>query len=154
MLDIYWKAGKMGFQTKQGMHLTTARWRYAERLDDRTGIVCDAGGDALLRIHPRRLIPLDCERADRYGIGLVRIRRNGKFGLLDRDGKIIIPAEYDVLTRHHGQFNIIGRQRKYGLLNRLGEWVRPLVYDAILPINQRGNNRFACIRRGKTEAAV
>lgn len=56
-----------------------------------------------------------------------------------------------MLTRHHGQFNIIGRQRKYGLLNRLGEWVRPLVYDAILPINQRGNNRFACIRRGKTE---
>ena len=88
MLDIYWKAGKMGFQTKQGMHLTTARWRYAERLDDRTGIVCDAAGYALLRIHPRRLIPLDCERADRYGIGLVRIRRNGKFGLLDRDGKI------------------------------------------------------------------
>ena len=62
MLDIYWKAGKMGFQTKQGMHLTTARWRYAERLDDRTGIVCDAAGYALLRIHPRRLIPLDCER--------------------------------------------------------------------------------------------
>lgn len=66
-------------------------------------------------------------------------------------GKSIIPVEYDMLTRHYGQFNIICRQRKYGLLNRLGEWVRPLVYDAILPINQRGNNRFACIRRGKTE---
>ena len=117
MLDIYWKEGKMGFQTEQGVHLTTARWRYAERLDDRTGIVCDGAGYALLRIHPRRLIPLDCECADRYGTGLVRIRRNGK----------------------------------YGLLNRLGEWVRPLVYDAILPISQRGNNRFACIRRGKTE---
>ena len=132
MLDIYWKEGKMGFQTEQGVHLTTARWRYAERLDDRTGIVCDVAWYALLRIHPRRLIPLDCECADRYG-------------------KIIIPVEYDMLTRHYGQFNIICRQRKYGLLNRLGEWVRPLVYDAILPINQRGNNRFACIRRGKTE---
>lgn len=151
MLDIYWKEGKIGFQTKQGVHLTTARWRYAERLDDRTGIVCDGAGYALLQIHPRRLIPLDCKCADRYGTGLVRIRRNGKYGLLDRDGQIIIPAEYDMLTRHYGQFNIIGRQRKYGLLNRLGEWVRPLVYDAILPISQRGNNRFACIRRGKTE---
>ena len=151
MLDIYWKEGKMGFQTEQGVHLTTARWRYAERLDDRTGIVCDVAGYALLRIHPRRLISLDCERADRYGTGLVRIRRNGKYGLLDRDGQIIIPVEYDMLTRHYGQFNIICRQRKYGLLNRLGEWVRPLVYDAILPISQRGNNRFACIRRGKTE---
>ena len=52
MLDIYWKEGKMGFQTEQGVHLTTARWRYAERLDDRTGIVCDAAGYALLRIIP------------------------------------------------------------------------------------------------------
>ena len=91
----------MGFQTEQGVHLTTARWRYAERLDDRTGIVCDVAWYALLRIHPRRLIPLDCECADRYGTGLVRIRRNGKYGLLDRDGQIIIPVEYDMLTIQH-----------------------------------------------------
>ena len=54
MLDIYWKEGKMGFQTEQGVHLTTARWRYAERLDEQTGIVCDGCGSAKARNASKR----------------------------------------------------------------------------------------------------
>ena len=151
-IRYYYKNGKTGFQTSGGCHLTKACWNEAWLLDD-TGraLVRDGEGYALLRIRSGQLIRLDCDRAAPYGDILLRIRRNGRYGLVDFEGRTIIPLRYDVLTNHFAQFNIIGRQRKYGLLNRLGEWVRPLVYDAILPINQRGNNRFACIRRGKTE---
>lgn len=150
MLDIYFKKGRTGFQSVTGIHLTAARWLYAEVHDDRTGIVRDNNGYAILCIHPRRLIRLDCETADRYGDNLIRIRRNGKYGLADPKGNILIPVEYDVLTRHHAQFNIIGRNGKFGLLNRAGEWVRSLYFDSILPIKQRGNDRLVCIRNGKT----
>ena len=151
-IRYYYKNGKTGFQTSGGCHLTKARWNEAWLLDDTDrALVRDSEGYALLHIRSGQLIRLDCDRATPYGDTLLRICRNERYGLVDFEGRTIIPPRYDVLTNHFAQFNIIGRQRKYGLLNRLGEWVRPLVYDAILPINQRGNNRFACIRRGKTE---
>ena len=84
-----------------------------------------------------------------YGDTLLRIRRNGKYGLVDFEGRTIIPPRYDVLTNHFAQFNIIGRRGRYGLLNRQGGWAQPLRYDVILPVNQRGTDRLACIRRHK-----
>jgi len=140
----------MGFRTDTGVHLTAARWNFAMAVNDRTGIVRDDRGYSILHIHPRRLLPLDCDDAVCYGQHLIRIRRNGKYGLVDCDARELIPAEYDVLTRHLAPVNIIGRNGKFGLLNRLGEWVRPLCFDSILQVCQRGNNRLACIRNGKT----
>lgn len=109
----------------------------------------DSKGYALLRIRSGRLIRLDCDRAAPYGSTLLRIRRNGRYGLVDFEGRTVIPSRYDVLTNHHAQFNIIGRRGRYGLLNRQGGWAQPLRYDVILPVNQRGNDRLACIRRHK-----
>ena len=70
----------------------------------------DGEGYALLRIRSGRLIRLDCDRAAPYGDTLLRIRRNGKYGLVDFEGRAIIPPQYDVLTNHFAQFNIIGRR--------------------------------------------
>ena len=112
-------------------------------------LVRDSEGYALLHIRSGQLIRLNCDRAAPYGDSLLRIHRNGKYGLLDFGGRTIIPPRYDVLTNHFAQFNIIGRRGRYGLLNRLGGWAQPLRYDVILPVNQRGNDRLACIRRHK-----
>ena len=112
-------------------------------LDDTDrALVRDSEGYALLRIRNGQLIRLDCDRVAPYGNTLLRIRCNGKYGLVDFEGRTVIPPKYDVLTYHHGQFNIIGRRGRYGLLNRLGGWAQPLRYDVILPVNQ-------CIRRHK-----
>lgn len=149
-IRYYYKNGKTGFQTSGGCHLSKACWEEAWLLDD-TGraLVRDSEGYALLRIRSGRLIRLDCDRAAPYGDTLLRIRRNGRYGLVDFEGRTIIPLRYDVLTNHFAQFNIIGRRGRYGLLNRLGGWAQPLRYDVILPVNQRGNDRLACIRRHK-----
>ena len=124
-IGYYFRNDKTGFQTSGGCHLTKACWDEAWLLDDTDR--------ALVR--------------DGEGYALLRIRREERYGLVDFEGRTIIPPRYDVLTNHHAQFNIIGRRGRYGLLNRQGGWVRPLRYDAILPVNQRGNDRLACIRR-------
>jgi hypothetical protein len=147
-IGYYFRNGKTGFQTSGGCHLTKACWDEAWLLDDTDrALVRDGEGYALLRIRSGRFIRLDCDRAAPYGDTLLRIRREERYGLVDFEGRTIIPPRYDVLTNHHAQFNIIGRRGRYGLLNRQGGWVRPLRYDAILPVNQRGNDRLACIRR-------
>ena len=125
-IRYYYKNGKTGFQTSGGCHLTKACWEEAWLLNDTDrALVRDSKGYALLRI------------------------RSGRYGLVDFEGRTVIPSRYDVLTNHHAQFNIIGRRGRYGLLNRQGGWAQPLRYDVILPVNQRGNDRLACIRRHK-----
>ena len=140
-IRYYYKNGKTGFQTSGGCHLTKAYWDEAWLLDDTDR--------ALVRIRSGQLIRLDCDRAAPYGDTLLRIRRNGRYGLMDFEGRTIIPPRYDLLTNHFSQFNIISRRGRYGLLNRQGGWAQPLRYDVILPVNQRGNDRLACIRRHK-----
>lgn len=148
--QILLQNGKTGFQTSGGCHLTKACWEEAWLLNDTDrALVRDSKGYALLRIRSGRLIRLDCDRAAPYGSTLLRIRRNGRYGLVDFEGRTVIPSRYDVLTNHHAQFNIIGRRGRYGLLNRQGGWAQSLRYDVILPVNQRGNDRLACIRRHK-----
>lgn len=149
-IKYYYRNGKTGFCTDSGCYLTKALWDSAMLIDN-TGcaLVRDSDGYALLRIVKGEIVRLDCDHADTYGDTLLRIRRNGKLGLVDYGGRTVIAPKYDVLTNYPRQFNIIGRKGRYGLLNRLGGWVRPLRFDAIFQINQRGNERLVCIRRHK-----
>ncbi len=146
-LDYYHRNGKTGIRTRGGCHLTKACWEEAWLLGDSGRVlVRDNEGYALLHVRNGHLVRLDCDRVSPYGDTLLRIRRNGKYGLVDFEGQTVVAAKYDVLTNHHTQFNIIGRKGRYGLLNRQGGWAQPLRFDAILPVNQRGNERLACIR--------
>lgn len=119
-------------------------------LDDTDrALVRDGEGYALLRIRSGQLIRLDCDRAAPYGDTLLRIRRNGRYGLMDFEGRTIIPPRYDLLTNHFSQFNIISRRGRYGLLNRQGGWAQPLRYDVIPARQPTGQRSSGCIRRHK-----
>ena len=123
-IRYYSKNSKTGFQTLGGCHFTKAYREEAWLLDDTDrALVRNSEGYALTAAHPpRRAI---------------------------RPGEFRSPSQYNLITNHFAQFNIIGRRGRYGLLNRLGGWAQPLRYDVILPVNQRGNDRLACIRRHK-----
>ena len=64
------------------------------------------------------------------GTNLVRITKNGKHGLADSKGKIILPARYDniVLKRH--VFLVTEKQKK-GIVGFNGGIIVPVVYDSI-----------------------
>lgn len=140
----------IGLQTLGGCLLTKACWDEAWLYNDTDrALVRDGNVYALLHVRSGDLIRLNCDCVDIYGDTLLRICRNGKYGLVDFDGDEVVSLKYDVLTNYHTQFNFIGRRSRYGLLNLRGEWVQPLLYDVIFHINQRGDDRLVCIRRHK-----
>lgn len=64
----------------------------------------------------------------------VRFENNGKYGLKDRNGEIIIPAEYDSINTSGwvGRGWNIKKEDKWGAVNARGEWIFDCEYDSIV----------------------
>jgi WG containing repeat len=96
-------AGKYGFKNKSGKVVIAAKYQFA---------------DAFIE--------------DIYGHGLIRVKLNDKWGLIDEKGKEIIPMKYQTVS----QFFTFGwasvqLNNKWGFVDTTGKEVIPLKYDAI-----------------------
>lgn len=60
----------------------------------------------------------------------------GYMGLIDRDGQVIIPLEYDDLSWDGSRFAYVDREGKHGCLDRSGKVVISLLYDWIGEFSQ------------------
>ncbi|MFA7274506.1 MAG: WG repeat-containing protein [Crocinitomicaceae bacterium] len=67
---------------------------------------------------------------------LVPVRVNDKFGAMNMEGEIVIPAEYDVLSTFNEGLALVGNKKKYGYINKINELSIPMLYDAGLDFEQ------------------
>ena len=78
-----------------------------------------------------------CERPVVYGYddidclsdGLARIERNGKYGFIDKAGKVVIPLNYDDTWYFTEGLAAVKQNGKYGFIDNTGKVVIPLKYD-------------------------
>jgi len=80
------------------------------------------------------------------GIALVCIGTtwvNGKYGAINKEGKIIIPLVYDYIEDECEGYFIIKKEKKWGVVNRNGVEVIPPIYEKI-----------SSIRDGQCEAVL
>ena len=65
--------------------------------------------------------------------GLATYTQKGRFGYVDKNGKIVIPIQYDSAESFaHGRA-IVSKRGSYGIINKRGKAVVPLRYGAIDP---------------------
>ena len=69
--------------------------------------------------------------------GIVQVIRQGKYGLEDTSGRVILPCMYDFMT-FGGNMGIIEQDEKYGLVNKEGKIITPPVYDGMGYISENG----------------
>lgn len=78
-----------------------------------------------------------CERPVVYGYddidclseGLARIERDGKYGFIDKTGKVVIPLNYDDTWSFSEGLALVSRNGKYGFIDKTSKVVIPLKYD-------------------------
>lgn len=69
---------------------------------------------------------------------LVRVKREGKFGVVNNDGQIIHTCEYDgVYPLVKNGFCTIYKNGKYGIINNDGKEIVPLRYASIIPFTDK-----------------
>lgn len=79
--------------------------------------------------------------------GLARVEKSGKYGFIDKTGKVIIPLNYDYADNFSGGLAKVGQNGKWGFINKTGKIVIPLQYDKALSMatEKDGSNRFAFV---------
>jgi hypothetical protein len=83
---------------------------------------------------------------------LVPVRVNDKFGAMNLEGEIVIPADYDVVSTFNEGLALVGNNNKFGYINKVNELSIPQLYDAGLDFEQgravvEKNGKFGLIDR-------
>lgn len=82
-----------------------------------------------------------------YEKNLLRVIKNGKYGLIDYDGKIVLNTEYDEITSLKSvQENlIIKKEGKVGIANNVGQIIVPIEYKEVKLLKEGYKNEYIIV---------
>jgi hypothetical protein len=84
---------------------------------------------------------------------LYPVRLNGKWGLINGNGKLIAPTEFDAVSPELGGFSLVVKHGAFGLIDPQGQLIIPTEYTFIQRINSRlwALNQGGDSNKGKCE---
>lgn len=126
------------FETVPGIH---NEYGGTTKINGKYGFVSPSGEE---------LIPFKYEkRISLYGEFAI-VTENGKAGVHKSRGKLIIPAEYDGISKHlQESIFIVRKAHLYGVYKATGELILPLEYEDISLIWMLGNQPCLAVRKNK-----
>jgi len=66
-----------------------------------------------------------------FSEGLAVVKKDDKYGYIDKQGKQVVPLIYDDAKSYSGGLAIVKKNAKYGYINKSGEEIVPCIYDYI-----------------------
>ena len=61
-------------------------------------------------------------------LGVIRVLKDGKWGLLNRKGELIVPFIYDKIEAFNESVAVVKQNNRYGAINSSGELIIPTQY--------------------------
>ncbi len=77
------------------------------------------------------VIPLEYDAIGIFHEGLASVKKNGKYGFIDKTGKEVIPFEYDYVCDFHEGLAGARKNGKYGFIDKTGKVVIPFEYNSV-----------------------
>lgn len=157
--------GYYGWLNSSGELVQPAKFKFKEEngeiLSDsftEDGIEIDAGENRKTMIDSlgNVLIDFDYSLYERNYVinsrNALRVMKNGKYGFVDANHKVLIPFIYDELGYFEKEINLyqVSISNRWGIVNKNNDVVIPLVYDEIQKIMTIGNKYFIIVKlKGK-----
>jgi hypothetical protein len=140
--------GKYGYLDTTGAVAVELKYDYAERFDaGNLGRVRVGNLRGAVDVKGNTVIPHAYANLYEFSEGLAAFRKvsNGKWGVIDSTGKVIVPPTYDFIYRTDGGFSKVGVGNrtsvkdgsltpsggKWGFIDRNGKVVVPPIYDNV-----------------------
>lgn len=79
-----------------------------------------------------------------FSENVAAVAQNKKWGLVDLDGRLIVPYSFDRVDKHHCGLSAAELNGKYGYIDSTGLWVIQPQYS--LAVSFHSVNRLACVK--------
>ncbi len=135
-LFFHKKGAYWGASSRAGAELLQHEWQQFEKLNDNF-IVLDGKDETALYSSPARKVITQGDfhhfrvLSSQYAYCL----KNGKTGLMDTQGNLLFPAEYDGIEYYGPNLFRVQQNRKWGVAQVGGEIIIPIEYDYIAPLS-------------------
>ncbi|MEO1260265.1 MAG: WG repeat-containing protein [Bacteroidota bacterium] len=98
---------------------------YFEKKKERYLLVTDPGNKTgLFRSGEGLLLPFVYDDIGFFNEQLYKVKKNGKYGLVNRENEIVLPIEYDAIDGHR-----VKKGYQYGMISARGHLVLPVKYN-------------------------
>lgn len=85
--------------------------------------------------------------------GMIRVRKGALWGAIDRNGSVIVPVEYEEMSRFCNNYSVVKKEGKYGLLYKTS-LVLPAKYDRLLDPGHFFDDDCYAFKNGVTSNVV
>ena len=92
-----------------------------------------------------QLLPIEYENVAEIEPGKYLVKRNGKLGVINEKGEMIVPFSFDSLIRENNHYRAYNKRLGWQLLNENGKELTEKYYEKLLPPNQLG---FPLVSKG------
>lgn len=91
-----------------------------------------------------------------YEKNLLRVVKNGKYGLIDFDGKTILECEYDSITtlKSVEENLVVKKNNKVGVINSLGQVIVPIEYKNVKVLKEGYKNEYIIVDENDNEGVI
>lgn len=91
-----------------------------------------------------------------YEENLLRVMKNGKYGVIDYDGKTILNPEYEEVTslKSIKENLLVKKNNKKGIINNLGQVVVPIEYKEIKVLKEGYKNEYIIIDENDSSGII
>lgn len=86
----------------------------------------------LLNLKTSKSKKIPFEDIGEYKDGLMVVKKEEKFGYINKEGKIKIPLNYTIAENFNNGLAIVSSDKGFGVINKKGKRIIPLLYDEIL----------------------
>ena len=91
-----------------------------------------------------------------YENNLLRVVKNGKYGLIDCDGNKILECEYDSINslKSVERNLVVGKEGKVGLVNNVGQTIIPMEYKNIKILEEGYKDEYIVVDENDNEGVI
>jgi hypothetical protein len=130
------KYDRDGFMNKKGQMITEFKYSWGEEFHEGISVARDYDSSTYFLDTTGHVVFATTDTVEGpFGNGLVRTYKNGKLGYLNKQGKLVIPYEYDKGYEFvDGRAHVI-KNNLSGFIDTTGKIIVPLMYDDLLHFN-------------------
>lgn len=74
------------------------------------------------------------DKVDNFSCGLAVVKKDGKFGYIDRTEKYVVEPKYDWAFSFYDDLGCVQEGKNWGLIDKTGQWIKKPTYKQLEPL--------------------